>query len=792
MYYGNQVDYSASSESAFIKNFSPANPPPIQIALQLHPELTSRYGFMVGLAAQEIETKRKLSPPRMYFFNKMARDGFLNNDFKELIVSCIKTAAYLYFGQKQTDWNYIVTNAVESTLNMVLASITLQSAGLRLQYQVPAQHISELENIYNTFIQIDNQANIIIESVQRQAQGISTYGNSNSNIHNVHSGVMGGSNMQGGMNSMMNSQEPTINIPGLGTMSLSEYNALKGRLNTNQAMMGGQAQQPNMPNSSINSSNIASLISGMGSGPTIGADSIPESVRRTLVPDSGTGVINSVQNQVDNGIAQSLGLINEGHETETSFSPKVTIAGTPAPTATPSRQPIIQATTSSIAGVTEIKDGKEYFKGKPVYRVEGYHETFFIDFDGSIPIKPSEHFIAIPACINATHKRVYQIYNDGTFRSVDLFDLTDEEKLDYRKSIDMDIKRHEILMSEEQANARMGRIAATLNKPPASVVRTTVEVEVPSPVTTVEQGEDKQLIDVEHIDKIIAEREKVEVPNFAHVVQDALSDVGDLDTISEKYLLEYTVDQQNKTPPDVFTIVANQYQSLFDPTQEGLINAFIKQLQNSPTLKAVGELFEGAFKDAQRDEDTHLIRSLTRLEKIYVEAINQRLGGQMGLEVRISDWRGCYDELLAGLDKYFGILTAQTFLRDERNFVRSILTSINKDTLTQLYGNLKKKEGEPVYTEKELVFVAQKVTYTTIPATEKDLQLDFTHNKAGVVSLDPACHVVLHALAKRVLTDTTGTGRQALTNYIVTSDNVTFKVSEGLFDVNTVNIQKVS
>lgn len=802
MYYNNQPDFSATHESAFIKNFSPSNPPPIQITLHVHPELSARYGFIAGLLAQEIETKRNISPPRMYFFNKMARDGFMNNDFKELVVSCIKVAIYLHFGQKHTNWNEIVETAVNNTLNMVLAALTLQSNGLRSQYQIPANHIPELENAYNIFAQIDNQANIIIESLQRQAQGISTYGNNNTGIHSVHSNMHPGM-MSGGNQPMMNQQEPTINVPGLGTMPLSEYNLLKSRLSGGQQQqqtgMGHQGFMGSHSNPAVTASSITSMVSGMGGsgGALTGSESISDAVRATLVPDTGVNAVNTApQHLIDNGIAQSMSIFQDTHESETTFGPAKTIAGTatpaPAPTPVSETKERVLATASSIKGVTTITDGVEYYRGKEVYRIEGYFETFFIDFDGSIPIRPSEHFIAIPACIDSTHKRVYQIYNDGTFRSVDLFDLTDEEKLEYRKKIDMDIKRHEILMSEKQREARMNLIARTLDKPPASVIRTTEPREVLVPSTVVEEGEDKQLIDVERIDKIIEERQNIVVPEFSHVVQDALDDIGELETISEKYLLEYAVEQPDNPTPDVFTVVTNQYHSLFDVTHEGVLNDFVKRLSNCPTLKAVSEAFAGAYSDIKEQEQSHLMRSLNRLEKIFVDAINLRLRGQMGLDVTVTEWHACYDELLGGLDKHFGVITAQVFLRDERNFIRSIITKVQEHTLKQLYGNLKTKTATAEYTEKDLVFVGQKVTYTTIPVPEEDLQLDFTRNASGVLSLDESCHVVLYALAKRIIQDTTGTGRRSLINYIVTTDNVKFMVSEGLFDVSGVNIQKVS
>jgi len=717
------VRYSAQSESAFQKNFNPNNPPPFQTSIQVDPNLTRLYGYLAGSIAQEIELRRRESAPRMYLFNKMGVNGYVNQDFKDLVELAIRYSLVLFFIKRESqDWQQIVDKAAKDAVNMVIAALILTNQDLRSQFQPQQQEMAYLHNIFNFMQQVEQDAQTLMNSIQNQM---------------VQNPTMMNPNMMGSPVGGMGMGEPTVNVPGFGQVPLSVYNQ----------MVQAQQNRPGMPQMSMGGYNPM-----MGGAPTTGYNPVntgfnPAAMGNTF-PTPGMGISPNVARQLVSAPAMAqapthaggmasrhitnqygLGEDDDWHEGGTQFSGGVEIPAQPTPFVTS----MTQGETHSASPLTTIANGKELYNGKPVYRIQGEPDYFYADYDGSLVFKPSAKCPAIPAANMRKSKRMYRIHQQTGEFTVVLVGLTDQEK--------MDIEKHLILIEDEDQRERMRALMLASRSEP-------IEIRPTKAVVTV-QGEISSDTEGEVSEPVVSEPEPIEVPSYGHALN--VNEVC-ISGVDAQHTANAICIASQGDMPAARSTVGEDYEILIDRTSEGVVNEFITKAAEIKTLAKLAKFLDDTMTQATNStvQNWSLIEAVKRVDAKLAKAINRRLQCQLGVDVKVGDFYRSYADLVSGMESHYGIVIAEALRGDEAQFIQSIFHPASEVLEAQVSNLLELQIEEQSYSVGSFALLVSPRSITQIEATLEELTIDFGENSVGV-QIEQAEFPVLFDLCTKML-----------------------------------------
>ncbi|MCK9234756.1 MAG: hypothetical protein M0R77_00415 [Gammaproteobacteria bacterium] len=746
--------------SAFPKGYNPNNPPPFNVTVQYVPELTQLYGYLAGSLVQEIENRRAENIPRTFMFNKMAYNGYMNDDFRDLLMQAIRICLVKRFCRNESDWYVIVDSAAKETINVVLAAMVLTNMTLRSMYQPEPHLMSSFQNAFSLLETNEREAEFVIQSINAQ------------NMHNQHNPTMMGMHnpnttpmtpMTHGYNptgaGMMNSpyqamNEPIVETPEFGRIPLSMYN----RLVAEREQLRRQQMYSPQPHQAMHSHSQGGMMNHQpqqnNRNPLLS-----ENVQRQLVraPNMGMGS-NVINSSVPSDMISQWGVV--GHEVdEHEISPQSSNIQRVEPVTNNLRQE--NTMTTQATTITSVRNGVEYFGEKPVFRSTEDPDHFYCEFDGTLVVLFTPEYPGIPANNPGKNKRIYKINNVTGKAVVTLIDLTEQEK--------MDIARHRILMNEEEAQRRLNAL----------------KMAVASPMVHLDDCIKEREVESASSDEVSITEEVIELPDYTHVVKEDLSTIEDTSRFHETQRIQIASEVDE---PSAFTTVSNQVTILPELTFEGVGGEVINRLRNARSFKAVSDVFSSVRSSTDSEDDDIAVdaykRLIDKLEAMFVKAVNERLQIQIGIDVTVTDWHTAYTPLLKGLEEHYGAFTAEIFLRDEASFIKGVFNEVTEEIILSVKSLLNDKvEMDGV------VIIPELSSITTIKAKMNDLDLDF--DSSNSVMINRKTHPVLHDLTSTILDYRTGNGEKVLRNIIRTQDNMEFSIHKGLWNSSTVFLKKL-
>jgi len=754
------IRYSAQSESAFPKNFNPNNPPPYHTNLQLDPNLTRLYGYLAGSIVQEIENRRRESAPRMYLFNKMAANGYSNQDFFDLFELAIRYSLVLFYVKRESsDWQQIVDRASKDAINMVVAALILTNQDLRGQYQPAPQEMGHLHNIFNYMQQVEQDAQMVMNSIQNQYSTNPTM--------MMNSPMMGGGMPIGGVNT----NEPTVNIPGFGVMPLSVYNQM---LQQQRPNMGGMQAGFNPAMGFNQPANVPTGFnpSGMGGGFGMTNTGISPNAARQLVQNPASFQQNTPLNASMQSVGTRFGVStgdddDDWHEGGTEFS-----GGMEMQTQVPNTPFVTGLTQHSPTALTKIVNGKELHEGKPVYRVQSDPDYFYTEYDGSKLFKPSAKCPAIPAPNVRKSKRMYRIHNTTGEFTVVLVGLTEQEK--------MDIEKHLILVEDEDQRERMRELILASKSEPIEIRPARGKITM--------QGEIQEGGEASDESAPVQAEVEVNVPSYGHALNVQEKCVGGIEAqhLANKILLV----SQSEMPAAVST-VGFDYEILLDRTSESVVSEFIQKASQATSFIKLAQLLKETHDQAslQKVPNRALIDAIVKIDARMVTAMNRRLQCQLGVVASIKDFYNSYNELMAGVETHFGVVAAEALQRDEQSFIQSVIQPASEEIEDLVGKSLDAQTDGGAYSVGSFAVLTQARSITDIEATLQELNINFGENESGV-QIEQNEFAVLFDLCTKILAIKLD-DKPVFNHVIRTLDGYDIFFTHSLFNPEAVIVQLV-